>query len=266
MTDVVGKYTRVGDTKGPLTIGGASKKMSEDSTFTYVPEYHVAGTLNEVKAWLNENHPDNTSAALKKAYNTKNLKTGSVKKAFDAELAKWDTVRMERIKNRNEEKNVNLLILVELLKRYNDQRKDSLSLTSKSRSTREYLSDTIQLSKVLDVTSVSGKHKGSRVVLKQSSVKKRLSTTESDPLYHVVYNPRNKEAHLGVRCFLTNYDGFTEEQLDMISTAVLDGNDVTVDTPDGGLQTHKSPLTKRFTSPLRRNNDDNSVDDLLNDL
>lgn len=265
MTDIVGKYTRVGETKGPLTIGGASKKMSEDSTFTYVPDYHIAGSLSEVKEWLNENHPDNVSVALKKAYNMKNLKTASVKKVFDAELAKWDTVRQERIKTRNEEKNVNLLILVELLKRYNEQRKDGLSLTSKSRSTREYLSDTIQLGKVLDVTSVSGKLKGTRLVLKQSSIKKRLSTSESDPLYHVVYNPRNKEAHLGVRCFLMNYDGFTEEQLDLISTAVLDGNDVTVDTPDGGVQSHQSPLTKRFTSPLRRDND-NSVDDLLNGL
>jgi len=265
MTDVVGKYTRVGQTKGPLTIGGASKKMNDDSTFTYVPDYHVAGTLSEIKEWLGENHPDQMASVLKRAYNLKNLKTGSVKKSFDTEVSKWDKIRLERIKTRNEEKNVNLLILVELLKRYNDQRKDGMALDTKSHSTRDYVSETIRLDKVLDVTTVSGKLKGTRLVLKQNSVKKRLSTVDSDPLYHVVYNPRNKEAHLGVRCFLNTYDGFTDEQLDLVSTAVLDGNEVSIETPDIGFQSHKSPLTKRFTSPLRRDND-NSVDDLLDEL
>ena len=201
-----GKYTRVGSSKGPLTIGGAEKKMEEDSTFTYVPQFSVAGTLSEVDAWLQENHPDDASKALQTAYNAKNLKKAAVRKAFSKELEAWQEHREREHKRRQDERQINLLVLVEFLKRYQEQRRaDGLTGDKKTgrKTLRDKLSEVIASGKVMDVTSAVEKGKGiSRVVLKSNSIKKRLVEDDSDPLHHVVYNPRVATAGDGVRHFL----------------------------------------------------------------
>ena len=51
MNIAAGKYTRVGEKKGPLAIGGAVKKMEEDPSFVYVPHYRVAGPRKDVETW-----------------------------------------------------------------------------------------------------------------------------------------------------------------------------------------------------------------------
>jgi hypothetical protein len=265
-----GKYTRVGDVKGPLTIGGSEKKMQEDSSFTYVPAFHVAGPLSDVEAWLKENHPDESSKALLSAFNLKNLKKAGVKKAYTKELEEWKLQKEQRSKTRQDEKSINLLILVELLKRYQHQRKTDSSLTSKSsvKTLRDKLAEVVSSGKVMDVTSAREGGKGiSRVTLKSNSVKKRLSENSSDPLHNVVYNPRTENCHEGVRHFMVEYGGFSDEQIDTVVSAVSGGSEVTVVTSTTPVSTSRttSPLTKRFTSPLRRNRDA-TVDDLLDGL
>ena len=265
-----GKYTRVGEVKGPLTIGGSEKKMAEDSSFTYVPAFHVAGPLADVESWLKENHPDQSTKALQSAFNLKNLKKAGVKKAYTKELEEWRLEKEQRSKTRQDEKSINLLILVELLKRYQLQRKVDGSMTGKStfKTLRDKLAEVVSAGKVMDVTSTRAGGKGiSRVTLKSNSVKKRLSAETSDPLYNVVYNPRTDKYQEGVRHFMTEYGGFTSEQIDTVVSALSDGSEVTVATTTTPVSTSRttSPLTKRFTSPLRRNNDA-TVDDLLDGL
>lgn len=267
-----GKYTRVGATKGPLTIGGAQKKMEEDPSFTYVPQFQIAGPLADVEAWLQENHADDASAALSKSYNVKNLKKATIAKAFQKEIDAWQESREQRTRERQEERNINLLILVELLKRYQEQRREHTTTEGGEKRTgrrtlRDKLSETVSAGKVMDVTKAQEKGRGiTRVVMKKNSVKVRLSTDESNPLYNVVYHPQNEGASDGVRNFLTEFGGFNDSQIEQIVEAVTSGATVDVKrtlTPTAARPS--SPLTKRFSSPLRRDQDSN-VDDLLEGL
>ena len=265
-----GKYTRVGSSKGPLTIGGAEKKMQEDPTFTYVPQFSVAGSLSEVEEWLQEHQPDDATKALQGAYNIKNLKKATVRKAFSKELDQWQEYRESEHKKRQDERQINLMILVSLLKRYNVQRReDGLTGDKKPgrKTLRDKLSEVIASGKVMDVTSAVEKGKGvTRVVLKSNSIKKRLVEDDSDPLHHVVYNPRVATAGDGVRHFLLEYGGFTDAQISTVVDAVSSNGEVTLTrTTTPSKVRPSSPLTKRFSSPLRRNQD-TSVDDLLDGL
>lgn len=267
-----GKYTRVGSSKGHLTIGGAEKKMELDSSFTYVPSHQVAGPLAEVEAWMNEHHPDDASKALQNSYNIKNLKKAGVRKAFASEMEEWQQAKEKRTQDRQEERQINLLILVELLKRYQEQRKDTISADGEKRSGRKTLRDklveVVGAGKVMDVTGAQEKGKNiTRIVMKNNSIKRRLSQNSGDVLYNVVYNPRVDTASQGVRNFLVEYGGFNDSQIDKIVEAVSSGSEVQVKrtlTPVAS-ERPSSPLTKRFTSPLRRNQE-SSVDDLLEGL
>lgn len=266
----VGKYTRVGSSKGPLTIGGAEKKMEEDSSFTYVPQFSVAGTLSEVDSWLKENHPSDAAKALQGSYNLKNLKKAGVRKAFVKELDGWQEFREQEQKRRQDERQINLMILVQLLKRYNDQRRSDGLIGEKKtgrKTLRDKLSEVIASGKVMDVTACQEKGKSiTRVVLKNNSIKKRLVSDDSDPLHHVVYNPRVATASQGVAHFLTEYGGFTDTQITTIVESVSSNAEVSVKrTVTPSKARPSSPLTKRFSSPLRRN-EESSVDDLLDDL
>ena len=265
-----GKYTRVGTTKGPLTIGGAEKKMQEDSTFTYVPQYSVAGPLDEVEVWLKETHPEDAQKALTSAYNLKNLKKAAVRKAFTKEMDKWEEHRHEESKRRQDERQINLMILVSWLKRYNDQRRaDGTTGVKKTgrKTLRDKLSEVVAAGKVMDVTTCKEKGVGiTRVVLKNNSVKKRLVEDESDPLHYVIYNPRVETAGDGVRHFLVEYGGFTDDQISTVVDSLGTDTEVSLKrTVTPSKARHSSPLTKRFSSPLRRTQD-SSVDDLLDGL
>jgi len=265
-----GRYTRIGSSKGPLTIGGAERKMEEDSTFTYLPGYNVAGTLSEIETWLTEHkHPDDAKASLQHAFNVKNLKKAGVRKAFIKELEQWQEHREDAQRKRQDDRQINLLILVEFLKRYQSQRKtDGLSRPSGGRKTiRDKLAEVVVSGKVMDVTSTQEKGRGiTRAVMKNNSIKKRLVQDPADPLYNVVYNPKTATVGIGVRNFLTEYGGFTDGQISEIVDAISDNREVSVvRTVTPSRQRTSSPLTKRFSSPLRREMD-TSVDDLLDNL
>ena len=264
-----GRYTRIGSSKGPLTIGGAEKKMEEDATFTYLPGHNVAGPLSEVEEWLSEHHPDDAKSSLQGAFNAKNLKKAGVRKAFVKELEQWQEHREDAQRKRLDDRQINLLILVEFLKRYQSQRKsDGLSRPSGGRKTiRDKLSEVVVSGKVMDVTSAQEKGRGvTRTVMKNNSIKRRLVQDSTDPLYNVVYNPKTATAGVGVRNFLTEYGGFTDDQISVIVDAVTDNREVSLSrTVTPSRQRTSSPLTKRFSSPLRREVD-TSVDDLLDTL
>ena len=266
-----GRYTRVGAAKGPLTIGGAERKMEEDSSLLYVAQFCVAGPLSEVEQYLKEHHPSEVSKALLSAYNMKNLKKAGVRKAFTKELEEWQKIKEEKTMKRQAERETNLLILVELLRRYQEQRREAGLIGEKKtgrRTLRDKLSEVVSTGKVMDVTSAQEKGKGiTRVVIKNNSIKRRLNEDESDPLYNVVYNPRTDGASNGVKNFLVEYGGFTDDQISTIVDAIVSGQDpkVTRTTTPVSSKRPSSPLTKRFTSPLRRNQD-SSVDALLDGL
>lgn len=267
-----GKYKRVGSVNGTLTIGGARKKMEEDSSFTYVPTHMIAGPLSDVEEWLKENHPDTASKSLLSSYNLKNLKKVGVSKAFTKELEDWENVKVEKLHQRQEEREVNLLILAELYKRYREQMKENSSTEGVKKvgrkTLRDKLAEVVSAGKVMDVTGAKEKGKGiTRIVMKNNSIKRRLAEDESDPLNNVVYNPRIQTSSNGVKNFLVEYGGFTDDQVDSIVSAVSEGSEVKVKTTVTPVASERpsSPLTKRFTSPLRRNQD-SSVDDLLEGL
>ena len=266
-----GRYTRVGAVKGPLTIGGAEKNMEKDSTFTYVPQFSVAGPLVDVEQYLKENHPNEASKALLASYNMKNLKKAGVRKAFAKELEDWQQTKQRLSQERQAERETNLLILVELLNRYQTQRREAGLIGEKKtgrRTLRDKLSEVVSAGKVMDVTSAQEKGKGiTRVSMKANSIKRRLNRDKSDPLYNVVYNPRTDSASNGVRNFLVEYGGFTDTQITSIVNAITSGDEPSVTRTMTPVSTNRtsSPLTKRFTSPLRRNQD-SSVDDLLDGL
>lgn len=267
-----GKYKRVGSAKGTLTIGGAESKMEEDSTFTYLPSHMVAGPLAEVEDWLKEHHPEDASKAILGAYNMKNLKKAGVRKAFAKELEEWQQIKEQKSAERQEERQINLLILVELLKRYQEQRRELTQSDGEKRTgrktLRDKLSEVISAGKVMDVTGAQEKGKGiTRIVMKNNSIKRRLVEDEGDALHSVVYNPRVETASEGVRNFLVEYGGFSDDQIDTIVSTVSSGGEVKVKRTITPVATERpsSPLTKRFTSPLRRNQD-SSVDDLLEGL
>ena len=73
--------------------------------------------------------------------------------------------------------------------------------------------------------------------------------------------------HQTVKNFLVEYGGFTDDQISTIVDAIVSGQDpkVTRTTTPVSSKRPSSPLTKRFTSPLRRNQD-SSVDALLDGL
>ena len=143
-----GRYNRVGSKKGPLVIGGALSKFESDSTFVYVPMFKVAGPKSEVSEWLQENHPDDMKTALKGCYSKATLKTASVRSAFEKEVEEASKHRQDFTQYRNEMKQVDLRVLVNILQMYDKMRKedpDSVTVTQRPnvRSMKDRLSEII---------------------------------------------------------------------------------------------------------------------------
>ena len=269
-----GKYMRVGSKKGPLVIGGAMAKMEQDPTFVYVPMFRVAGPEDEVKDWLNTNHPEKVKEASKSWYSKTTLKSSSFKKAFDSEVDEVSRERSETNSVRSEMKQVNLMALVKLLQIYQTERRTATSSTDEdsaptqtksTRTLRERLDDFIKEKRVMDVTSM--KENGSdakRLASKSASSRSRLSQNKSDPLYHVVYNSSSDTSVDGVTNFLKNYGSFTDDQISKITGAVSDGSAVNIERTRS--PTRASPLV----SPRRRKNNKKEnrgeLEDLLDEI
>ena len=264
MSATAGRYTRIGDKKGPLVIRGAHKKMDEDSSFTYVPMYRIAGPLKDVEAWLAENHPDESKDALKGSYNKSTLKNKAIREAFEREVIDANEEREASLASKNEIRKVNLMVLVKLLKLYESQKKtEERAEPAPVKSTKQSLKDRVASlgaeSKVLDITNMKKKGTDSkRMPFKDGSSKRRLSQDTKDPLYNVVYNPTQKQSIEGVRNFLTHYGGFKDSQIEKLVAAVSDGSIINVSRG-------KSP-TRSMISPRRAKKKQQQADEELGDL
>lgn len=261
-----GRYTRVGEKKGPLVIGGAEKKMAEDDSFTYVPLFRVAGPKEDVEKWLTENHPDRAKEAMKGCYNTTTLKNKSVREAYEKELEHASEARASVSNTKAEMRQVNLMVLVRLLKIYDEQKRngvDENAVTSSKNvnDLKEKVKSLVEEGKVLDVTNMKAKGTDSKkMVMKDSSTKRRLSQQESDPFYHVVYNPKSKNSVTGVKNFLKSYGGFESDRIGKISEAVSEGSVI-------NISRGKSPTRSPMLSPSRRSRSrKEDVEDILDEL
>ena len=245
-----GRYNRVGSKKGPLVIGGAISKFETDSSFVYVPMFKVAGPKSEVSEWLEENHPNDMKTALKGSYSKASLKTASIRATYEKEVEDASKHRQDFTQYRNEMKQVDLRVLVNILQMYDRMRKadpESVTISQKSTSKtmKDRLSDIIQEGKFLDVTSMKEKGtEGKKVLLKKGSLKRRLSQNKSDNLYNVVYNPTSKSSVKGVEYFLKNYGGFSSSQITEIKEAISSGNVI-------NLNRTRSPTRSPILSPKR---------------
>lgn len=267
-----GRYNRVGSKKGPLVIGGAISKFEQDSQFCYVPMFKVAGPRDEVTQWLEENHPDDLKSAMKGCYSKATLKTASVRASFDKEVADASQHRQDLTNYRNEMRQVDLRVLVNILQMYDKMRKedpDSVMISQRPnvRSMKDRLGEIISDGKFLDVSSMKEKGtEGKRVVLKSGSLKRHLSQNKDDPLYSVVYNPTSKSSIKGVEYFLRNYGGFSSSQISDVKEAISQGNIV-------NMNRTKSPTRSPILSPKRSRKaksrpaaQDDDLDDLLGAL
>lgn len=267
MSVTAGRYERVGENKGPLTIGGAKNMLENNSSFVYLPTLKKAGSKTDVESWLSEHHPDEAKKLLSSCYSAANLKKATVRKAFEREIEEWKRNKEELARQRKEQENSNLLVLVELYKFYKQQKKEHAlepesqgTKTTGKRDLRSRLVACVSAGKVLDVSSV----KFSQCVLKDNSIKQRLSNNESEPLYNVVYNPRSKNVEEGVRKFMTGYGGFTEDDISSTLESITSGQGAELETVTV-RERPSSPLSRPFSSPVRRRKDD-TVDDLLESL
>jgi hypothetical protein len=258
-----GRYNRVGSIKGPLVIGGARSKMSEED-FVYVPMFKVAGLRDEVHDWLKTNHPDTVKEAMKSWYSRETLKnSAAIRKAFEAEISSTEEQRRQTNSIRSEMKQVNLMALVKLMSIYNEERKtrDSDSNNDKQKETKTLktrLQEIIADKKVLDVTLMKENGtEGKKVNMKNGSLKGRLSQDKRDPFYNVVFNPNSKSSKLGVTNFMKNYGSFTDEQIAKIADAVSAGSTINIGRT-------KSPTRSPLVSPKRSGRKMKSVIDTSN--
>jgi len=266
---VAGRYMRVGEKKGPLVIGGAEKKMEEDSTFMYVPRFRVAGPEADIKAFLKEKQKTedlddkDVRDALKGAYTKSSLEKKSIREAFEQEIEQANEARAASTSTKAEMREVNLMVLVGLVKQYKEQKKnDPSSVRVVTKANVDIKSKLASLDgKVLDVTNM--KRKGTdtkKVAFKDGGKKKRLSQQEGDTLYNVVYDSSNRSASAGVKNFLITHGSFDSTTIDKIVAAIKGGETVNVSRA-------KSPRRSPLVSPRRRKKQQSSdVDDILGDL
>lgn len=270
---VPGKYNRVGEKKGPLAIGGAFKKMQEDSSFMYLPTYRVAGPEKDVKRWLEELkesdklNEKSVKDALNCAYSLKTLEDDDIKEAFDKEVTEASEARANTLSNKAEMRQVNLLVLVDIYKKYREELRQNPGMNKQSLKHVEELKEKIKSlseGKVLDVTNMKRKGTESkRVSFKEGGKKKRLSQQEGDRLYRVVYDPTNKAlAATGVKNFLLNYGSFEASKIEQICTSIKNGETVNISRA-------KSPTrSPRLLSPRRKKaaNTEEDLDGLIDGM
>ena len=263
---VPGKYRRVGEKQGPLAIGGALKKMDEDSSFVYLPTYKVAGPEKDVKQWLEERkdsdglNEKSVKDALKSAYSKKSLQDDDVREAFEKELADASEARANSLSSKAETRQVNLMVLVDIYQKYRAKLKANPGMLKNSVKATDEIKDKIKNlpeGKVLDVTNMKRKGTESkRVSFKEGGKKKRLSQQEGERLFKVVYDPSNKSlAATGVKNFLLNYGGFETSKIDQICSSIKNGETVNINRA-------KSPTrSPKLLSPRRRRAAEKSGDD-----
>ena len=250
-----GKYNRVGSKKGPLLISGAQKKFEEDSTFVYVPMFHVAGPQDEVKTWLQENHSDDSKKAMETSYTQKSLKNKKILEAFEKEIKESLKTRADVSNARAEMKRIDLTVLTKLLKMYEKGKKNMSTEDSdkKPKDLKSKLKELSKTDKVLDVTKMKEDGSGSsKVKFSSKSKKKRLSQQKSNLLYNVVYSQDSTDVQEGLTHFLSLYGGFTQSQINRILEGVKEGSIINISPTRSPTRTTSTKgKRERVRSPAR---------------
>ena len=180
-----GGYTRVGEKKGSLQIRGALKKIDDDPSFVYIPMYRVAGPLKDVKVYLKEQHADNYDVALDECYSKRNLEKGEVRDLFDQEVEDAIEARAETLRSKNEERRINLMVLVQLVKMYDEQK--PVKEKTQTVTLKERVKSLSPDKRFLDITTM--KKKGNNIeklTIRKVGDKRRLSQDSKDALYYVI--------------------------------------------------------------------------------
>jgi len=253
---VPGQYMRVGEKKGPLVIGGALKKMAVDDSFMYLPTFRIAGPEEDVRKWLKEKKDSDglddkeIRDALKSAYTKTSVEKRSVREALETEIREADEARAASTSTKAKMRQVNLMVLVNLLRKYKEQKRlnpASVKVVTKANVDLKAKIASLGEGKVLDVTNM--KRKGTdtkKVTFKEGGKKKRLSQQEGDTLYNVVYDPNNRTgAALGVKNFLVNHGSFETAKIEQIVSAIKGGETVNINRA-------KSPTRSPLVSPRRK--------------
>lgn len=253
-----GKYNRVGKKKGPLQISGALKKIDEDSSFVYVPMFRVAGPKNEVVEWLDEQHPNDKVTAIKTSYCKQNLKNKNILSAFNKEVKEAEALKKEISQSRTEMRTVNLMVLSELVKIYDRTKK---TLYEKE---IETFKDKLEMlkndNKCLDVTNLTKKgSEGKKVMLTDSSSKKRLSQNRDELFYNMVYNPDSTSRFEGVKNALALFGGFNDKQIRDIVKQLQNPDNII------NINTQRSPVRSPVRSPSHRPVVDSPPRNTMND-
>ena len=262
-----GKYDRIGDQKGPLNLGGARAKMSENPDFVYVPHHHVAGSRKEVTKWLKEHHPsDNVKEVLSASYSEDTLADEDTLEAFEQEILLAQKDREQARDHRDQLRKMNLDFLTTFILTYEEEQRSRPknerdgNAHSKAASTlKDKVKSLGDESRVLDVTSMKKSGKDAKKFPdKEGGNKKRLAQSSGIPFYNVVYNPSNKSSADGVRNFLKLYGGFETEKISAIVDKVKAGVDINIGQA-------KSPTRASLLTPTRRRgrNKRNVDEDLL---
>ena len=264
MSVVPGSFKRVGEKKGPLVIGGAEKKMNEDENFIYIPhpKFRVAGPKDDVQKWFEENKvgEKEVKEALKSAYTKTTLEKKTVREAFEREVKEAEEYKTKSRDTRVENDQVDLTVLVNILKQYKKQKKlDPSSVKTVVKPSVDLKAKISSLGddKVLEVSNMNKKGLESKKVNFKESKHKRLSQRETDNLYKVVYDASSSTSSTGVKNFLNNYGSLESSTVKKIVECIKNGEVVNVSAV-------KSPTRSPLISPRRSTK--SNVDDELSEL
>ena len=128
-----------------------------------------------------ENHPDKVKDVLKSSYSTTTLKNKGVREAFDREIMNASEARAAASSTKAEMRQINLMVLVKLLKLYQEQKRTNPPVTSTTKHSNELKEKIASLDddKVLDITNM--KRKGTETkntTFKEDGNRRRLSQQE----------------------------------------------------------------------------------------
>lgn len=264
----LGVYTKVGGKKAQLNIGGSEKKIMEEDFF-YEPSHGFAGHKDDMKNFYDEKYPEEGKKLLKNSYNKENIsKSGKVRKAFDGEVERYKTSKVERDELLKRSYGIDLNILSEYRKKYEESKKSG-TFNRNNRSTlrdkrksdlKSKIKKAKEDSKVIDITNLNSKGEGSKRIAydEEKSKKKRLAQDENELLYYVVYNSKSKNSIDGVKNFMKIF--MPSGDIDNVIKTIGDGGEINL---TGTRSPTRSTVELLSPSLRKRRNQEQDVDELI---
>lgn len=247
----VGVYKKVSK-NGVLSIIVAEKKIDEG--YVYVPKYKIADEESVIMKHLKEKYPETLTEDLAGSYSKKSLKKKDVRKMFEKEIKEAIEQKEKEKKAREASESLSLDMLSGFLKDCRERKKEEESGVSEKEEKKEKkekkpkkptlreLAKELKGKKVFNVTKMTKKSDPETVTYLKKLGLRRLSQTEGNTFYSIVYDPEVKNVSNGVKNFMTRY-GCLEDEIEKTVQGVIDGNII-------NLGRSKSP-TRPVFSPRR---------------